>query len=167
VPIYKLRFAALLLSSCVLMSCLQAPARAQAAPSNQQGSEYSGMYSFLREGEFVQVTVEPGRVTGFVSRYGDTETDRGEFLDHFFKQGKLDGTQLSFTTDVVHGVSYEFHGTIERGEGKNPGNEAYYLLKGTLIVTTIENDKTASSRSTHVILRSFPQELSPAQADKK
>ena len=65
------------------------------------------MYSFSRDGEFVQVTVEEqGRVTGFVSRYGDSESDRGEFLDHFFKLGKLDGNQLTFTTETVHGVSF-------------------------------------------------------------
>lgn len=35
------------------------------------GQEFSGMYTFLKEGEFLQVTVEDeGHVTGFVSRYG-------------------------------------------------------------------------------------------------
>ena len=91
------------------------------------------MYSFLREGEFVQITVEDaGKVTGFVSRYGDSESDRGAFLDQFFKQGKLDGTKLSFTTDTVHGVWYDFQGTISRGEGKTPSDEAFYVVKGTL-----------------------------------
>src|SRR6266576_2388513 len=43
--------------------------------------DYSGMYAFLQDGEFVQVTVEDaGRLTGFVSRYGDLESDRGAFL---------------------------------------------------------------------------------------
>lgn len=73
------------------------------------GTDYSGMYSFLRDGEFVQVTVEDqGHVTGFVSRYGAAESDRGVFLDHFFKSGKLDGNQLAFATEIVHGVSFEF-----------------------------------------------------------
>ncbi len=80
----------------------------QAAPApTRQGSEYSGTYAFLREGEFVQVTVEDaGRVTGFVSRYGESDSDKGAFLDQFFKEGKLDQNQLTFTTQIVHGVSY-------------------------------------------------------------
>jgi len=54
------------------------------------------MYSFLQDGEFVQLTFEDkGNVTGFISRYGDLESDRGEFLDLFFKSGKLDGQSLS------------------------------------------------------------------------
>src|SRR5277367_1305338 len=94
---------------------LSAPLVAQTAPAPPpaQAENYSGMYSFLQDGEFLQVTVEDaGNVTGFVSRYGDSDSDRGTFLDQFFKQGKLDGSKLSFTTDTVHGVWYDFQGTI-------------------------------------------------------
>ena len=142
----------------------QNKATSRAAP----GADYSGMYSFLREGEFVQVTDEDqGRVTGFVSRYGDSEGDRGDFLDHFFKSGRLDGNQLAFTTATVHGTWFEFHGTIERGEGKNQGDEAYYVLKGSLVENTTDETKKTSSRSREVVLKSFPQDLSPPTAEKK
>jgi len=132
----------------------------KAAPSAQ---DYSGMYSFLREGEFVQVTVEDeGHVTGFVSRYGDLESDKGAFLDQFFKEGKLAGNQLSFTTETVHGVWFEFKGTIGRGEGKKPGDEAYYVLKGALTESSTDANKKVPSRSREVEFKSFPQEASPA-----
>jgi hypothetical protein len=130
--------------------------------SAQTAPDYSGMYSFLREGEFVQITVEgQDRVTGFVSRYGDSESDRGDFLDHFFKSGTLEGNRLTFTTEVVHGVSFEFRGTVERGEGKTPGDEAYYVLKGTLVENTADENKKTSSRSREVALKGFPQDLAP------
>jgi hypothetical protein len=126
----------------------------------QPAADYSGMYSFLREGEFVQITIEDGgRVTGFVSRYGDTDSDRGAFLDQFFKQAKLDGTKLSFTTDIVHGVWYEFKGMIERGEGKTLSDEAYYVLKGTLTDYRTDADKKVSSKSHEVTFKSFPREV--------
>jgi hypothetical protein len=126
------------------------------------GSEYSGMYGFLKEGEFVQVTVEDaGRVTGFVSRYGDLDSDKGAFLDQFFKSGKLDGTKLTFTTEVVHGTSFEFKGTIERGEGKKPGDEAYYVLNGTLTETVTDASKKTSSKSREVTFKAFPEDASP------
>jgi hypothetical protein len=109
----------------------------------------------------VQITVEDqGHVTGFVSRYGDAESDRGVFLDHFFKSGKLDGNQLAFTTETVHGVSFEFRGTVERGEGKSRGDEAYYVLKGTLIENTTDETKKTASRAREVALKSFPQDAS-------
>jgi hypothetical protein len=141
---------------------------AQEAPKDSASpakvsENYSGMYSFLRDGEFVQLTVEDeGHVTGFVSRYGDLESDKGEFLDQFFKEGKLEGNKLSFTTDTVHGVWLEFTGTIDRGDGKKPGDEAYYILNGTLIEHVTDADKKTSSKSRQVALKSFPQDLGPS-----
>jgi hypothetical protein len=132
----------------------------QNAHRTKLAADYSGMYSFLQDGEFVQITVEDeGRVSGFISRYGDLDSDRGAFLDQFFKQGKLDGNKLSFTTRTVHGVWYDFKGTVERGPGKNPGDEAYYVLKGTLTQYNAEAEKKTSSRSREVAFKSFPQDM--------
>jgi hypothetical protein len=146
----------------LLMTCLLSSAQNAAPnpPAPKPGSDYSGMYSFLQDGEFVQVTVEEeGRVTGFISCYGDLESDKGEFLDLFFKSGKLDGKSLSFTTQTVHGVWYEFKGTVERGAGKNPGDEAFYVLKGTLTQNNTDADKKTSSKSRDVTFKSFPQDM--------
>jgi hypothetical protein len=121
------------------------------------GQQYSGMYSFLKEGEFVQVTVEDdGRVTGFISRYGEGESDKDTFLDQFFKSGKIEGNQLSFTTKVVHGVWFEFKGTIERGDGKNPGDEGYFVLKGSLTESVTDANKKVTSHPQDVAFRKFP-----------
>lgn len=127
--------------------------------STQPADDYSGMYTFLKDGEFVQITVEDaGRVTGFISRYGDGESDRGAFLDQFFKQGKLDGNKLCYTTETVHGTWFEFSGTIGRGEGKSPNEDAYYVLKGTLVEHATDANKT-SSKSQEVTFKSFPRDL--------
>ena len=130
------------------------------------GADYSGMYGFLRDGEFLQLTVEEGRVIGFVSRYVDPEGEGG-FLEHYFKSGKLEGNRLTFTTETVHGIAFDFRGTIERGEGKSRGDEAYYVLKGSLIENNTDAAKKTSSRSSEVALKSFPQDLAPPQSEKK
>lgn len=115
----------------------------------------------------MQLTVEDdGSITGFVSRFGDGESDKGAFLDQFFKSGKLDGTKLSFTTEVVHGVSFDFKGTVERGDGKSPGDEAYFVLKGTLTENSSDVDKKVISHSREVTFKMFPQEASPVPAKK-
>ena len=143
------------------LACAQTNPTLQKQASSP-GADYSGMYSFLRDGEFIQITVEDhGRVTGFVSRFGDSENDRGAFLDHFFKSGKLDGNKLAFATETVHGASFEFRGTIDRGEGKGRGDEAYYVLKGTLVESTTDEAKKTSSRSREVALKSCPQDMAP------
>jgi hypothetical protein len=162
------RSAALQLSCFILLALLTMSAQPDKAPAPSPGSEYSGMYSFLRDGEFVQVTLEgQGRVTGFISRYGDLESDRGAFLDQFFKQGKLDGNKLTFTTETVHGIWYEFRGTVERGDGKKTGDEAYYVLKGTLTEYSTDDAKKTSSRSREVALKGFPQDVNPTHTERK
>jgi hypothetical protein len=140
---------------------------AQPADANL-GHAFSGMYTFLKEGEFVQVSVqEAGHVTGFISRFGEGESDKGAFLDQFFKSGKLDGNKLTFTTDLVHGVTFDFKGTVERGEGKNPGDEAYFVLKGTLTESESDVNKKVTSHSRDVQFKMFPQDASPVAAERK
>ena len=134
----------------------EAPAAGRSAEA-KAGQEYSGMYSFQKEGEFVQVTVEEaGHVTGFVSRFGDGESDKGAFLDQFFKTGKLEGNKLSFATEVVHGTGFEFKGMVVRGDGKKPGDEAYFVLKGTLTQNDSDVNKKVTSHSQEVVLKMFP-----------
>ncbi len=138
----------------------------QNATPQPAAENYSGMYTFLQEGEFVQITVEDaGRVTGFVSRYGDTESDRGTFLDQFFKEGKLDGQKLSFATKTVHGVWFDFRGTVDRGSGKNPDDEGYHVLKGTLTEFRTGADNKTSSKTREVVFKSFPQSMEPKSKD--
>jgi hypothetical protein len=128
----------------------------KAASVQNDGREYSGMYSFLKDGEFVQVTVEDdGRVTGFISRYGD---DKVTFVDQFFKTGKIDENKLSFTTKPVNGLVFDFKGAVERGDGKHPGDEGYFVLKGTLTENLTDESKKTTSSSREVEFKGFPQE---------
>lgn len=135
-------------------------------PSGVQ--EYSGLYTFLKDGEFVQISVEDERrVTGFISRYGDGESDKGEFLDQYFRTAKLEGRQLSFVTETVHGVWFEFKGTVDRGAGKNRGEDAYYVLKGTLTANSSDAQKKVTSHPQEVMFQMFPADASPVPAARK
>jgi len=135
-----------------------------AIPQAPAAEDYSGMYSFLKEGEFVQITIEnQGVVSGFISRYGDSEGDKGAFLDQFFKSGKIDGNKVDFTTESVHGVWYTFEGKFERGPGRKPDDEAYFVVRGTLtrFASAADNKNTAQARQ--VEFKSFPRDTSPPQ----
>jgi hypothetical protein len=152
-----MRFAAACLSFIAYLSAAQQMQPQQPAPPAPQ--DYSGMYSFLREGEFIQFTVdEKFAITGFISRFGDSESDRGVFLNQFFKSGKLTGNKVVFTTEVVHGNSFSFEGNVERGPGKSLDEEGYYVLRGTLTRNTSDSGKTTNSQNTKVEFRSFPRD---------
>ncbi|HTA78496.1 MAG TPA: hypothetical protein VK720_03075 [Terracidiphilus sp.] len=163
--------AAVTFASMAAQDSKAAPSKAGASKAEESQSPthaapnaraYSGMYSFLKDGEFVQITVEDdGRVTGFISRYGEGESDKGAFLDQYFRSAKLDGTKLVFTTETVHAVWFDFKGAVERGEGKNPGDEAYYVLKGTLINNASDAQKKVTTHATEVEFKMFPVAASP------
>jgi hypothetical protein len=146
-----------------------APAKAASA-----GDDVSGMYSFLRDGEFVQITIDRKEgdasaksvpVSGFVSRYGDLESDRGVFLDHFFTKGSLENSNLTFTTRMVHGTWFEFTGQVERGDAKSRATDGYYVLKGTLKQNVMGSDKKVTAKSREITMKSFP-DLDDSQAQK-
>ena len=71
--------------------------RAQGKPVPQEppaivphaAEDISGMYSFLKEGEFLQITLEKDAVTGYISRMGETDSDGGVFLDQFFAKADV------------------------------------------------------------------------------
>jgi hypothetical protein len=121
------------------------------------------MYSFLQDGEFLQLTVDDtGHLTGFVSRYGNSDSDRGAFLNQFFRIGSLEGAKLNFTTETVHAISYEFKGVVERTPGKTAGEEGYRVLRGKLMENRSDTDKKVSSKSREVVFKSFPKDLEAA-----
>lgn len=145
----------LLLSTLALA---QKPAPQPATPPDP-----SGMYSFLKEGEFVEVDIDGHNVTGFISRYGESDSDRGAFLDYMFKSGSFDGSNLAFTTRQVHDLSYDFKGKLTRDDAKVPGAEAYYVIKGVLTETMQHGDDKPTARQRDVEFKSFPAD---AQAPK-
>ena len=48
---------------------------------------------------------------------------------------------------------------MERGEGKNVGDEAYYVLKGTLMQYSTDANKKTVAKSREVSFKSFPQDF--------
>jgi hypothetical protein len=143
-----------------LGSVLAVPLLLCAAPQTGIPSvDYSGAYSFLREGEFIQITVEDkGAVSGFISRFSDSEGDHAAFLDQFFKGGKLEGEKLTFTTETVHGTWFEFEGILGRGPGKSPDEEGYFVARGILTRFNTDADKRTTSQSQRVEFKSFPRD---------
>lgn len=150
------------------MLCFTVALAAQATPQAEpqkpaatpDKNDISGMYTFLKDGEFVQINQEEGGViSGFVSRFGDDETDKKTFLDQFFSRASLKGDQLEFTTKTVHGTWFEFKGTVQRGPGKTPADEAFRIIKGKLTRHKIDAKGKESAESREIEMKSFPADM--------
>ena len=130
-------------------------------PQTASDADYSGMYSFLREGEFLQITIEDeSKISGFVSRFGDLESDKGTFLDQFIKSGEFKGGKLTFITETVHGTWFTFEGAPARGSGRDSGEEGFYVLRGTLKRFNTDAEKKTTSQERKVEFKSFPRDKS-------
>jgi hypothetical protein len=137
------------------------------AKSTAPAEDISGMYSFLREGEFVQINLEQNGVSGYISRHGDLESDRGAFLDQFFKKASVEDHYVTFITRPLHGVVFEFKGRFERGTAKSKISDGYYVLRGTLTEMISSGDKkTSRSREVAFKLLAQPPEESEGSKDK-
>jgi hypothetical protein len=126
-------------------------------PSSNPAEDISGMYSFLKEGEFVQINLEKSGVSGYISRMGETESDRGVFLDQFFDKAQIQGHDVSFTTKALHSMWYEFKGKFERGPAKTKAEDGYYILRGTLKEMTLDENKKPVAHAREVELKSLGQ----------
>jgi hypothetical protein len=130
----------------------QAPAKAEPAASG----DITGMYSFVHEGEFVQIEVNAGKVTGLLSRFKDDNPEKAEFVDQFFDQATLQESTLTFSTKPIDGVSHQFSGVVERGPGKTPADEAYWQVRGNLIERRTSAEGKVTEKTHELTLKSFP-----------
>ena len=144
---------AAVVSALLLSSSAVVFAQTSAPPVS---SDLSGMFTFLREGEIVQLTVQDGELSGFVSRFGDSDTDKGEFIDQFFDKASIQGEHLTFKTKTVHAVWYEFDGTLTTVAGKQKGDEGYRVLRGKLTMHTADAKGADHASERTVEFKSFP-----------
>lgn len=137
---------------------------ASTGSANTAAEDISGMYSFLNEGEYLQINLDANGVTGVISRQGTQESDRGQFLDLVFTSASVHGHDLAFVTRPVHGVWFEFKGRFERGKAKDKTQDGFYLLHGTLTEFTTDANKKTTSRSRSVELKWLgqPDDSQPA-----
>lgn len=148
------------MKSCVTAILLTGVlAFAQSAKQSRTGppeNDYTGMYTFLRDGEFVRINVEDGtRLTGFISRHSDS--GKAMFVDQFFETAEVHDHDLRFSTSKVNGVWFDFKGAISRGPGKTRNAEDYYEIKGTL--TQHSSSQEVTSKALDVTLHSLPSEI--------
>jgi hypothetical protein len=117
--------------------------------------EASGEYT-LGTNEFVEVDLQPDRLSGFISRMGDRESDQGTPLTFFFATSHLSGQRLAFTTHQIHGVWFSFEGTIVRGTARGRDQQGYYLLEGQLILHDTSNQAQQARNVSLPLARQFP-----------
>lgn len=143
-----------LFSFFVFVLCLSPVAVSAQAAGRMSASDISGMYSFLHEGESLQLTLDHGKLSGWVTSFGFLDSDKDTLLDRFFEKASLQGNRIYFLSRRIHGCWVEFNGRVDRGEGRSRGKEGYYVLVGTLTQYTTDAEVKVSARQREVVLKS-------------
>jgi hypothetical protein len=111
----------------------------------------SGEYLLDESGSVVQITLEKGRLSGYVSKMGDDHVP----MTFFFDQSQVNGSGISFTTRKLHGYWYSFEGEITRGDPQaTKAEDGYYRLRGSWVV---HNEIQKAEASMRVSLKSTPR----------
>jgi hypothetical protein len=126
--------------------------------------DFSGLYTFVHDGESVQITLDElptaaqpkVPVTGYVTRLGDSDTDKDQTFDLMFKTGSLENKTITFTTKTIHGISYEFTGTVRRGDAKSKDKEGYVVITGSLTENSVDKNGKPRSQTRELTMKSFP-----------
>jgi len=155
-----LRYIGLALLVALFATLLPAQTPSQSGVAHDPATDPAGLYSFVKEGETVQLTLDDGVLDGYITRFGDSDSDKGLLIDQFISKGSLNDNHLTFATKTVHGVWYEFDGTIQIQPGKAPGAEGYRVIKGTLKQHTEDAKGKDSVRERSVEFKSFPEGVS-------
>jgi hypothetical protein len=160
--------AALLCLAFVTLAQASSPKRSTAgAPTAVSVGDFSGTYTFLRDEDDLQINLQNGKLDGYVTRYGDTESDKAVQLQHLIEKSSLTGDELSFTTSKIHGVWFEFKGKVRRGDGKTPAEEGFYVLEGTVTRYETGADKRITAKSREVQFRSLPSDFGITASGQK
>jgi len=168
----------LLMLAAALFAQSQRSSSGQPAAGSSMGAQegaaraedISGMYTFLHEGEFIQINADGSAVSGYISRMGDQQSDQGQHLDQFFSKAAVQGHDVSFTTRQLHGAWFEFTGRFDRGSARSRAEEGYYLIRGTLTEFVTDADRNVTSRSRQVefkLMRLSPDEIAPPSSGNR
>jgi len=142
---------------CLAFVVVMGPAVVTLRAQDQGGpvADATAKYHFLSADDTLAILDEEGRLKGYIDvSQGEEESD--EVLSYNLVEGTRKKTHVEFRTNRIHGRSYRFSGTVERGEGHKEGDPDYLRLVGDVEVVTTKADTGGEAvRVVRVLLKSF------------
>jgi len=149
----------------LLLLALTASLVSSECAARSVADDYTGLYSFFRDNEAIQLNIQDGKLGGWVSSYGFLDSDKDTVIDRFFKQAELKGDQIHFVTQNIHGCWVEFTGRVERGSVPTRVKPGYYQLVGTVTEYVSDAENHISARQRQGLFKSMPDD-SATQAQR-
>ncbi len=107
--------------------------------SNCPCDDITAKYHFLSPEDTLAILDEEGRLKGYIE-VTQPEDESDDILSYDILEGSRKKNHVEFRTNRIHGKSFHFSGTVERGKGHEEKDPDYLHLVGDLEIVTVNGD---------------------------
>jgi len=133
----------------------------KAQEETQPVDDMTAKYHFLSADDTLAILDEEGRLKGYIE-VAQPEEESDDILNFDILEGSRKKTHVEFRTNRIHGKSYRFSGTVERGKGLGEKDPDYFRLIGSVDIVTVNADTGKETvQTTRVTLKSFGKSERP------
>lgn len=123
----------------VLAAALFSARHLQAQDEQLPVDDITAKYHFLSPEDTLAILDEEGRLKGYIE-VAQPEDESDDILSYDILEGSRKKNRLEFHTNRIHGKSFRFSGTVERGKGHEEKDPDYLHLTGSLDIVTVNAD---------------------------
>jgi hypothetical protein len=145
----------------VVTAILLAASALKAQEEVQTVDDMTAKYHFLSADDTLAILDEEGKLKGYIE-VAQPEDESDDVLSYDILEGSREKNHVKFRTNKIHGKSYRFSGTVERGKGHEEKDPDYFHLTGNLDIVTVNAETGKEAVQTvRVNLKSFGKSERP------
>jgi hypothetical protein len=123
----------------VLAAVLFSARHLQAQDEQLPVDDITAKYHFLSPEDTLAILDEEGRLKGYIE-VAQPEDESDDILSYDILEGSRKKNHVEFRTNRIHGKSFRFSGSVERGKGHEEKDPDYLHLTGSLDIVTVNAD---------------------------
>jgi hypothetical protein len=101
--------------------------------------DITAKYHFLSPEDTLAILDEEGKLKGYIE-VAQPEDESDDILSYDILEGSCKKNHVEFHTNRIHGKSFRFSGTVDRGKGHEEKDPDYLHLTGSLDIVTVNGD---------------------------
>src|SRR5271157_6089580 len=123
----------------VLAAVMFSARHLRAQDETQPIDDITAKYHFISADDTLAILDEEGRLKGYIE-VAQPEEESDDILSYDILEGSRKKNHVEFRTNRIHGKSFRFSGTVERGKGHEEKDPDYLHLTGDLEIVTVNGD---------------------------
>jgi hypothetical protein len=125
--------------------------------------DITAKYHFLSPEDTLAILDEEGKLKGYIE-VTQPEDESDDILSYDILEGSCKKNHVEFRTNRIHGRSFRFSGTVERGKGHEEKDPDYLHLTGSLDIVTVNSDTGKEAvRTVRVFFKSIGKAERPEE----